>query len=296
MAAIPIILDTDIGTDVDDAFALVMAVREPRIDLRAVTTVYGDVDLRARMARKLLNLMGRSDTPVAAGESQPLFDGKDSYWGGWEGAGFLTDADATLSYDPRPGVSMMQEILLQSEQPITLVGIGPLTNFALLLNQHPEVRSKIKEIICMAGSLLPNDEEWNVQCDPEAARIVLESGLPLRLGTRHFVNQPWLTQKERLILRSRGDAVVHVLVDLLDEFLSHKTRTHSPMYDPVTLSMVYTDAFMPTIPKPIRIRMENQILYLDVMAEPGEETRIIRVPTRVHPQTFINEFIQVLLK
>jgi purine nucleosidase len=295
MTAAPIILDTDIGTDVDDAFALVMAVRKPHIDLRAVTTVYGDVDLRARMARKLLNLVGQPDIPVAAGEAQPLYDGKDSYWGGWEGVGFLTEADAGLSYDPRPAVRLMRETLLGTDQPLTLVGIGPLTNFAHLIRQHPEVRPQIKEIVCMAGSLRPNDEEWNVQCDPEAAKIMLESGLPLRLGTRHFVNQPWLTQKERQILRSRGDAVVQVLVDLLDEFLSHKTRTHSPMYDPVTLSMVYTDAFLPTVPKHFRIRMEQQILYLDVMDAPGEETRMIRVPTAVHPQAFIDDLVRTLV-
>ncbi len=297
MASIPtpIILDTDIGTDVDDAFALAMAVKEPQIDLKAVTTVYGDVDLRARMARKLLDLLQRPDIPVAAGEGQPLYDGKDSYWGGWEGKRLLTPSDANLRYDPRPAVTLMRDLLLKSAEKITLVGIGPLTNFGILLRDHPEVFPQIKEIICMAGSLMPNDEEWNVQCDPQAALILLESGLPIKLGTRHYVRQPWITVKERSRLLQKGDAVVHILIDLMDEFLSHRTRTHTPMYDPVTLSTAFTEKFMPTESKLFALRMVNQVLFLDQLHQETENALNLQVPTDIYPQAFIQYLVSLLL-
>jgi len=291
----PILLDTDIGTDVDDAFALAMAVREPAIDLLGVTTVYGDVDLRARMARKLLNLLGHPEIPAAAGLSQPLYDGKAMYWGGWEGKGFLTDAEADVPYDPRPGVDLMRDLILGSNEKVTLVGIGPLTNLGVLIRDHPDCHARIKEIILMAGSLAQEDEEWNVQCDPEAAHILLTSGLPIKLGTRHFVNQPWLTQDDRAKLAAKGDDVVQVLVKLFDTFLSHKTRTHSPMYDPVTLSMVFTDQFLPTEIQPVRMRMEDHILYLERREEPGTDTHYIAVPTAVHPRPFIQYLVNLLL-
>ncbi len=292
---IPIILDTDIGTDVDDAFALAMAVREPEIELLGVTTVYGDVSLRARMARKLLNLLGRPDIPVAAGLGQPLHDGKNLYWGGWEGKGFLTPADTDLPYDPRPGVDLMRDLILQSSEKVTLVGIGPLTNLGVLIRDYPDCHPKIKEIILMAGSLAEKDEEWNVQCDPEAARILLTSDLPIKLGTRHFVNQPWLTQDDRAKLAAEGDDVVQVLVRLFDTFLSHKTRTHSPMYDPVTLSMAFTDQFLPTETRSIHIKIENHILYTEI-SDPADETaHEIAVPRAVHPGPFIQYLVNLLL-
>src|SRR5436190_20600183 len=85
---VPIILDTDIGTDLDDAYALVLAARSPQLHLLAVTTVYGQVDVRSAIARKLLLLMGEDKIPVASGRPEAL-DGHKAAWGGWEGKGLL---------------------------------------------------------------------------------------------------------------------------------------------------------------------------------------------------------------
>jgi len=126
----PIVLDTDVGTDVDDAFAIALAAKSPELNLKAVTTVYGDVHLRARMARKLLRLLGAADVPVAAGIDQPLTPGKQVYWGGWEGEGFLTDEDESWPPESRGGVELILEVLDTSPDPVTLVAIGPLTNIA----------------------------------------------------------------------------------------------------------------------------------------------------------------------
>ncbi|MEJ2735479.1 MAG: nucleoside hydrolase [Anaerolineae bacterium] len=93
MSPRPIILDADIGTDVDDAFALALAARSPELDLRAVSTVYGDVHLRALLARKLLILFGLADVPVAAGCGQPLTPERTPFWGGWEGVPVLAPSE-----------------------------------------------------------------------------------------------------------------------------------------------------------------------------------------------------------
>jgi purine nucleosidase len=293
--AVPIILDTDIGTDVDDAFALVMAALAPELDLRAITTVYGDTPLRSKMARKLLDMLGRADIPVATGLANPLYDGKDSYWGGWEGIGLLSESDATMPLPHKDAIQTMVQILQTAGEPVTLVGIGPLTNLAVLLRDYPEVHPKIREIICMAGTLEPNDEEWNVQCDPEAARIVFTSGLPLKLGTRHFVKQPRLTQAGRARLSAANHPVLNALVAMFDEFLSYKTRDFSPMYDPITLSTAFTDQFLPMESRTFRIVMDDNVLHL-IPAETGEAgTYRIAVPTAVKPDAFINHLIDLLL-
>lgn len=291
---IPLILDTDIGTDVDDAFALVMAVKEPQIDLRAVTTVYGDVDLRSRIAKKMLNVLGKSEIPVCAGQSKPLYDGKDSYWGGWEGKGLLEPLNEEVSYDSKDAIEMIADILTSSPEKITLVAIGPLTNFAVLLQAHPEIRPKIKEIICMGGTLQANDEEWNVQCDPEATLRIFTSGLPIKLGTRHFVNRPILTQEHRNALLSENSQILDILIRLFDEFLSHKSRTYCRMYDPITLSMAFTNKFLPTRSYPFRIYDENHVVRLEKCEEDLQSSYSIAVPETVHPESFISYLLQVL--
>jgi len=287
-----IVLDTDVGTDVDDAFAIGLAARSPELNLKAVTTVYGDVRLRARMARKLLRLLGTGDVPVAAGIDQPITPGKQVYWGGWEGEGFLTSEDEAWSTDPRGGVQLILDVLHTALDPVTLVAIGPLTNIAAVLQREPGVTHHIREIICMAGTIVPGEEEWNVQCDPEAARIVFQSGAPVKLGTRFIVNQPRLTQAHRHRLAGSSHPAICALVDMLDLFLSRKGRDSTPMYDPVTLSMAYTDEYIQTEPMSVDVHLTEGVLRLEPQTG-GEPNMDISVGVR--PPEFVDHLVHRLL-
>ncbi|MCP4167729.1 MAG: hypothetical protein GY759_17815 [Chloroflexi bacterium] len=287
-----IILDTDVGTDVDDAFAIAMAARTPALKLEAVTTVYGDVALRARMARKLLDLLDRPAIPVAMGTANPITSGKEVYWGGWEGDGFLSAEDESLALDPRNGVDLICDLLETASEPITLVAIGPLTNIATVLLQRPDLKPAIDEIICMAGAIVPGEEEWNVQCDPEAARIVFQSGLTIKLGTRFIVNQPRLTQVHRNRLAQSDDPAIKALVEMLDIFLGRKRRDSTPMYDPVTLSMAFTDEFIQTELMAVAVQLDDGVLRLDPLLS-GEPN--LYISTSVQAQTFVEALVQRLL-
>ena len=99
-----IILDTDIGTDIDDAFAIALLANWPEVEIEAVTTVWADAHLRARMARKLLDTLGRRDIPVAVGESLPLNPERPAFLMGHEGRGVLEDGEG-LSFLKSPPVS-----------------------------------------------------------------------------------------------------------------------------------------------------------------------------------------------
>jgi purine nucleosidase len=287
-----LILDTDVGTDVDDAFAIALAASAPELKLEAVTTVYGDVELRARMARKLLDLLGREDVPVAPGLRQPLTSGREVYWGGWEGRGFLAEEDGALAF-PRRGIELLLHLLRTAEEPLTLVAIGPLTNVAALLQAAPELAaSALEEIICMAGTLVPDEEEWNVQCDPRAARIVFESGVPVRLGTRFIVNQPKLRPHHRERLLTSQNPAVRSLVTMLDVFLGEKQRDTTPMYDPVTLSMAYTDEFIQTERVGVRVRMEGDVVRLE---RDPESARHLDVSISVRPDEFVDHLVERLV-
>ncbi len=186
---IPIILDTDIGTDVDDAYALVLAARSPRLDLRAVTTVYAKVDVRAAIARKLLLLMGKDQVPVAAGDAKAL-DGHEYKWAGWEGKGLLEADEKVPGISPKPASTLIAEVLKQSADKITLVSVGGLTNIAVALRDDPTIKQKVERIVIMGGCVqpiviegkrIPDRMETNLHNDVDAAKIVLESGLPITL-------------------------------------------------------------------------------------------------------------------
>jgi len=286
-----IILDTDVGTDVDDAFAIALAVKSPELKLEAVTTVYGDVALRAQIARKLLDLLGQENVPVAAGIEKPLTPNKQVYWGGWEGEGFLAAKD-DLPVDPRNGVDLILDTLAATREPLTLVAIGPLTNIAAVIQRKPELAARIEEIICMAGTIVPDEEEWNVLCDPEAAQIVFQSGIPVKLGTRFIVNQPKLTPIHRDRLARSDDPAVRAMVAMLDLFLSKKNRDTTPMYDPVTLSMAYTDEYIQTTKMCVAVRRQNSALYLDPQPD-GEPNMDISVSVR--PEQFVDALVDRLL-
>lgn len=146
-----IILDTDIGTDVDDVMAVALAAVSPELKVEGITTVYGDVDLRARMVTKVLHMLGREDIPVMAGSRDVLLRNREIWWLGHEGEGLLTEADRDLAYDRRHAVDFIIDTVMKNPKEITLIGIGPFTNFAIALVREPRIADYVKQIIIMAA-------------------------------------------------------------------------------------------------------------------------------------------------
>ncbi|MEU5695208.1 nucleoside hydrolase [Actinosynnema sp. NPDC020468] len=204
---IPLILDTDPG--VDDAFALALAVASPEVSLVGVTTVFGNVSLGSTTANalRLLALLGREDVPVAAGAARPLVhpQARLSSAHGSDGlSGFAhTLPEPTREVDPRDAVTLMRDVLVAADRPVTIAAVGPLTNVALLLAAHPSLRSRIGRIVVMGGGLdggnITPAAEFNLWCDPEAARRVLVEEdvpvtvVPMDLTGRCAVSAQWLT-------------------------------------------------------------------------------------------------------
>lgn len=182
-------LDTDIGDDVDDAFALAFALAHPSCSLVGVSTVYCDPVLRARLAKKLISLYGK-EVPVYAGYPDPL----------GQSAGFtvFTQADPGLS-DPRyaPQNSSPEEavdaLIAAAEKyggELVVGAVGPYTNVARAVLKAPAVMRRVRYAL-MGGSFAETFKEWNIVCDLEASRILFRSGLDLSaVGidiTRHAV-------------------------------------------------------------------------------------------------------------
>ena len=203
---IPLVIDTDPG--VDDAMALMLAAASAEVDLRAVTTVFGNTTLPRTTANagRVLALAGRPDVPVAAGAARPLVHAqreRAEHWHGDDGLGGRSSAlPRGADPDPRGALGLLASVLQASSDLVTLAAIGPLTNVALLLAVHPELARRIGRIVWMGGSLSGGNAtgaaEFNAHCDPEAAHRVLTQPdvpvtmVPLDLTRRCPVGPGWL--------------------------------------------------------------------------------------------------------
>jgi pyrimidine-specific ribonucleoside hydrolase len=206
-APTPLIIDTDPG--VDDAVAIMLALASPEVELRAVTTVFGNVPLAGTTANagRILALCERSDVPLAVGAARPLVHPQRERAEEWHGGDGLGGRAGALPVpgaepDPRGAVGLMAAVLRASVEPVTIAPIGPLTNVALLLAVHPELAPRIARIVWMGGALGAGNTsgvaEFNAHCDPEAAHRVLTQSdvpvtmVPLDLTVRCPAGADWL--------------------------------------------------------------------------------------------------------
>ena len=188
-----IILDCDPG--MDDSMAIIMAAKSPAVDLLAVTAVNGNypVDVTSTNARKIMELLDITDIPVARGMEKPIVreSPKDPFTHGVDGQAenFLPDPKLPLS--EKHAVDLIIDLVKENPGEITLVATGPMSNVAMAITKAPEIKPMIKEIVAISGAFGLNkyaflnatgdtpQSEWNVYVDPEAAKIVYESGIPL---------------------------------------------------------------------------------------------------------------------
>ncbi|MYZ09506.1 nucleoside hydrolase, partial [Streptomyces sp. SID2999] len=184
---VPVIIDCDTG--VDDALALLLAVRHPGLDLRAVTCVAGNTDVDGVVHNTLtvLEQAGAPDIPVARGAERPLLEPARSarHVHGSDGMGDLGLPAPTRAPAAVDAVTLLRREILASPRPVTLIPTAPLTNIALLLRTHPEVTRNIERIVFMGGAVGVGNAtpvaEFNVWHDPEAAAILLGADVPITM-------------------------------------------------------------------------------------------------------------------
>lgn len=172
-----LVIDTDIGTDVDDLWTLAMVPGLPSIELEAVTLVYGDTDLRARLASVSLSAMGL-DVPVYRGCEQPL-SGKAVVWGGHEGEGVPGLSEA--SYASGDAVDVLIELAAAAPGTLDVLAIGPLTNIATAIQRDASFSRNVHRLFVMGGEFQSGWPEHNFACDVVATDIVMSSGAPITI-------------------------------------------------------------------------------------------------------------------
>jgi inosine-uridine nucleoside N-ribohydrolase len=246
VAGIPIILDCDPGHD--DALAIVLAAARAELSLRAITTVAGNASLErtTRNAQRVLTLLDRTDVPVAAGADRPLV--RD----GWIPVAFHGDSGLDGADLPEPtigpsaltAVELTGAILRDTDEPITLVATGPLTNVALLIRAMPRLRDRIARIALMGGSLGEGNTtaaaEFNIWADPEAAAIVFGAGIPIQMVGLDVTHQALVLPADIDRLERVGTRTGRVLADLIRFFAIHHRERYGwdgpPIHDAVAVA------------------------------------------------------------
>lgn len=253
----PVIIDCDPG--IDDAIALLLALASPELDVLAVTTVAGNVPLASTTANglRVLELLGRSEIPLAAGATRPLVhvpvEDSSSTHGetGLDGAGL--PEPTRLPVDEH-AVDLIARLALARPGEITLAAVGPLTNVALLAALHPDAFAALRRIVIMGGAASGGNmspyAEFNVWFDPEAAERVLQSGQEVALVGLDVTRQAILTGAdidELQHLPVIGSAVAGMLrfymrkhVDWYGEEIvyQHDSLAVAHLIDPAILSMI----------------------------------------------------------
>ena len=231
-----VLLDTDLamgqpGSDIDDGFALALAVADPDVSLELVTTVNGNthVDNATRLTLELLERLGAPGVPVVRGASAPLVrreprspDDAETVW--------PPGADPGGRRVSHAAVAIVERVMAEPGE-LTIVAIGPLTNLALALALEPRLAGAVREVVVMGGvyrgttNVAAMPGEWNFWVDPDAASIVLGSGAPLRLVGLDVTRRVRLSRADADELAASGGSFAGFAAACTTGWIDHLERT-----------------------------------------------------------------------
>ncbi len=245
----PVILDTDIGTDIDDTWALAMLLRSPELDLKAVVTSHGDTGYRARLVAKMLDLAGRSDVPVGEGTGDghlaPDRRGQEAWLEGYRAA----DYRGTYRRD---GVALMIETIMASAEPVTVLVIGPASTVADALAAEPRIAAKAR-FVGMQGAVRRGYRgsetpvpEYNVLLDVQAFRSVLTADWDIVLTPLDTCGIVYLEGDEYARVRDSADPLMQAVMGnyrawaKVANIRELPERRSSTLFDTVAVYLAFT--------------------------------------------------------
>ena len=261
-----VIIDTDIGDDIDDAFALALALRSPELHILGVTTTFGDTELRARLLDRYLAAVGHGDILVAAGPAA-------------KNDNVFTQAPYARQVAERKHADGADFILKQIRQhpgEITLIAIGPLFTVQASIERDPATFRKLKRVVLMGGSIYrgygedsagkpkPAEPEWNINRDPAGAKALLASGVPVFMMPLDST-QVQLKEKEREAIFSHGSPLTDQVTLLYHQWMAgSEGRSQTPtLFDPVAVAYSFRPDLCPA--RPMHIDVDDKGL-----TKPGE--------------------------
>jgi inosine-uridine nucleoside N-ribohydrolase len=230
-----ILLDTDIGSDIDDAVCLAYLLVNPDCDLVGITTVTGEGEKRAQMASALCQI-AKKDVPIHIGAETPLLI--DQRQPNAPQAIALGNLERQVGFPLGNAVSFMRRVIRENPGQITLLSIGPLTNIALLFKTDPEIPSLLKGLVMMCGAFEMDQLEWNAMLDPHASEIVYRTAVQIHrsvgLDVTGQVTLPAVEVRQRF-----QDPLLKPVIDFAEIWFEHTDIL--TFHDPLAATTIFDD-------------------------------------------------------
>ena len=272
-----LILDTDIGDDIDDAYALSMLLAE-NADILGVTTVYRNSLQRAKIAAKLISLFGKSDQiKVYVGEDypevEPLKKFEKADKDGKANIPHYIDKEMKEEAVESGAVDFILDTLKKYPREVTVFAIGPLTNLARAIEKDRETFALAKEILMMGGNFSEFDVEWNFLCDPEAAKTVFECGVPIKAVGVDITRKCTFTENTLDCFSKLQSDKYKLLVKMTKIWIAHNEERGQPptMHDPLAASTLFQDGLVTFKKGKYKIFLSDKARAMSLADENGTE-------------------------
>lgn len=291
---IPVIFDTDIGDDIDDALALALALQSPELDVRAVTTVIDDTESRTRLAWKELGLYGRHDVAVATGASEPLLDPQRTQ----PAPQFqvLTPADTVPEAAHRRAADLIIDTLMAAPRPITLVPVGPLTNIALALKGEPRIKPKIQRIVLMGGAFHMLYQEYNIWRDRAAAQIVFSSGVPITAVGLDVTTRCKLEGADLARMKAADNPATKFLVKLIELWQNGHGGQIPTLHDPLAVATALQPGLIETQLGSVEVETSCCVTNGMTMFKPADQLpKGVKATTLIATDVQVRKFLDLFL-
>ena len=272
-----VILDTDIGDDIDDSFALLLLLESHKFNCLGVTTVFRNSLKRAKMAKQLIRSLGY-DIKVYRGIDDPLKQKYDE-----DGKYIFPQYDKSMEnekVEDENAVDFIIRMIHLYPHEVTLIPIGPLTNIASAIKKDPTIVPLIKEIRLMGAGLNLNFVEWNIFCDPDAAKIVFSSNINKIVAvTINVTSLTSLTEEEVNSLKNNNSKAIKLVYEAMMKWFKHYEFSSPVMHDPLTVASLIDESIINT-----------QLCHLDVdLSKDGYTFINDNCPNNVYVSTSLNK-------
>lgn len=253
--------------------AIILAVKNPATEVLGISTVSGNypIDVTTKNACKVVELLGVTDVPLARGMSKPLFRDlpEDPFSHGEDAMGEVFLPEPTFKESGEHGVDQLIRLAKVHGPELTIVALGPMTNIAMAILKEPEALSNVQEIVCIAGAYGINEygfsnatgptpqSEWNVYVDPEACKIVFESGIPIRaigldIATHFDVN----ISEEQLAALGKSDRKEAQVLETMVRFVNSRGyQSYCALIDSMAVAAVIDPDLIEV--QPLRVGVET---------------------------------------
>jgi purine nucleosidase len=288
-----VILDTDIGSDIDDAVCLAYLLAQPQCDLLGITTVTGEVEKRAMLASALCKVAGRPEIPIFPGASTPfLIEQKQPLA---QQAAALDKWDHDEQFLKDQSIDFLRDTIHKFPGEVTLLTIGPLTNIGLLFKVDPEIPRLLKSLVLMCGvfaepSTSQIKAEWNALLDPHATAMVYRA--PVRahrsigLDVTMQVTMPAAEVRQRFQTK-----LLRPVLDFAEVWFQNAQGI--TFHDPLAATTIFDDSICRFERGSVDIELCDQDLLGQTRWQPGAANGTHEVALEVNPQRFFDHYFGV---